>query len=157
MALLRQPLAQLPDSDGEHAVLLQRPVELAEFRRELVALVGDFLALGRRILLGRGTELLEPLLELAHARLELLDLAPDGVGRGGQRAAMLRQRLGRDVVAADRRLDLVERSFQLLERRGFGGLFLPPRLAGQPCACGEDDGQQAPKHELPPDRRPNSA
>ena len=30
MALLRQPLAQLPDSDGEHAVLLQRAVELAE-------------------------------------------------------------------------------------------------------------------------------
>ena len=79
MALLGHPLAQLVDPDREHTRLFQRAVELAEVGRELLAFIGDFRGFGRRILRRRGAELLEPLLDLARARLELVDLAPKSV------------------------------------------------------------------------------
>jgi hypothetical protein len=149
MALLRDTLAQLIDSHREYARLFQLAVELAEAGRELLALVGDLLGFRRGILGRRGPELLEALLGLARARLEVVDLLAQSVGRRVELLAQLDERLLRDVVAAGRLLDLVERRLDLLERGAFGGR-LGPRVCGQQRACNQQRCSQAPPGE-PPD------
>jgi hypothetical protein len=148
MALLRDAFAQLADPHREHARLFQLAIELAEARRELLALVGDLLGFRRGVLGRRGAELLEALLGLARARLEVVDLVAQGVGRRVELLAQLDERLLRDVVAAGRLLDLVERRLDLFERWAFGGR-LRPRVCGQQRAGEHQRRSQAPPGEPP--------
>src|SRR5262245_22917960 len=73
MTFLRHAIAQLADSEREHPRLFQFTVEFTELLCKLLALFGDIGAFGRRILGGRGTELLQPFLRLPDAGLEFVD------------------------------------------------------------------------------------
>ena len=149
MASLRHALAQLIDPHREHAGLFQGTVQLAEAGRELLALVGDLLRFRRSILCRRGAELLQALLGLVHPRLEVVDLAAQVVRRRVELLPQLDERLLRDVVAADRLLDLVQRRLDLFERGTFGGLR--PRVCREQRAGDQQRHRQAP-HGKPSDR-----
>ena len=161
VALLGHPLAQLIDPEREQAGLLQGAVELAERRRKILAFTGDLGGFGRRVLRRRGAELLEALLDLSGARLELLDFALESVRRRIELLPEVGKGLRRDVVAADVGFDLIERGLDLLERGLFG------RLA--PCARSNDDARSkhrarsqqsarhAPKHERAREPRKDAA
>src|SRR5215470_15314337 len=78
MTFLRHTVAQLVDPERQHPGLFQFAVEFAELLCKLFPLVGDIGALGRRILGGRGAELLQALLRLAGAGFEFIDSSEGG-------------------------------------------------------------------------------
>src|SRR5262249_33794259 len=122
MTFLRYAVAQLVDPERQHPGLFQFTVEFAELLCKLLAFVGDIGALGRRILGGRGAELLQALLRIVGARFEFVDLGPQRLRRRVECLSKTGQRFGSDLVAADGRFDLVQRGLDRLERGRFGGL-----------------------------------
>src|SRR5262245_44220169 len=154
MTFLRYAVAQLVDPERQHPGLFQFTVEFAELLCKLLALVGDIGALGRRILGGRGAELLQALLRIAGAGFEFVDLGPQRVRRRVECLSKTGQRFGSDLVAADGRFDLVQRGLDRLERGWFGGLgprgFIERRAGSQKYA------RYGPKNELPPNRNPSA-
>src|SRR5262249_26456523 len=154
MPSLRHTVAQLVDPERQHPGLLQFAVEFAELLGKLLALAGDIGALGGRILGGRGAELLQALLRLAGAGFEFVDLGPKRVRRRVERLPKTRQRFRGDLVATDRRFDLVQRGLDRLERGRFGGLG--PRGLIEGRAQREKRACYAPKNKLPPDHEPSA-
>src|SRR2546430_526216 len=154
MTFLGHTVAQLVDPERQHPGLFQFTVEFAELLCKLLALVGDFGALGRRILGGRGAELLQALLRLAGAGFEFIDLVPQRVRRVVECLSKTDQRFGSDLIAANRRFDLVQRGFDRLERGRFGGLG--PRGLIERRGRSEQHARYGPKNELPPNRKPRS-
>src|SRR5215467_11200312 len=154
MTFLRYAVAQLVDPERQHPGLFQFTVEFAELLCKFLALVGDIGALGRRILGGRGAELLQALLRIAGARFEFVDLGPQRVRRRVECLSKTGQRFGSDLVAADRRFDLIQRGLDRLERGRFGGLG--PRGLIERRARSEKRARYGPKNELPPNRKPRA-
>src|SRR6516164_5471152 len=155
MTFLRYAVAQLVDPERQHPGLFQFTVEFAELLCKLLALVGDIGALGRRILGGRGTELLQTLLRIAGARFEFVDLGPQRVRRRVECLSETGQRFGSNLVAADGRFDLVQRGLDRLERGRFGGLG--PRGLIERRARSQKRARYGPKNELPPNRNPSAS
>src|SRR5215467_7953993 len=155
MTFLRYAVVQLVDHERQHPGLFQFTVEFAELLCKLLALVGDVGALGRRILGGRGAELLQALLRIAGARFEFVDLGPQRVRRRVECLSKTGQRFGSDLVAADGRFDLVERGLDRLERGRFGGLG--PRGLIERRARSQKRARYGPKNELPPNRNPSAS
>src|SRR5262245_9320429 len=154
MTFLRHTVAQLVDPERQHPGLFQFAVEFAELLCKLFPLVGDIGALGRRILGGRGAELLQAVLRLAGAGFEFIDLGPQRIRRRVECLSKAGQRFGSDLIAADRRFDLVQRGLDRLERGRFGGLG--PRGLIERRARSEKRARYGPKNELPPNRKPRA-
>src|SRR5262245_17985654 len=148
MTTLRHTVTQLVDPERQHTGLFQFTVELAELLCKLLALVGDIGALGRCILGRRGAELLQALLRLAGAGFEFIDLGAQRVRRRVECLSKTGQRFGSDLVAADRRFDLIQRGLDRLERGRFGGLG--PRGLIERRARSEKRARYGPKNECRP-------
>src|SRR5262245_42926351 len=116
MTFLRHTVAQLVDPERQHPGLFQFTVEFAELLCKLLALVGDIGALGRRILGGRGAELLQALLRLAGAGFGFTVLGRQRVRRRVDFWWKTGQGFASDLIAPDRRFDLVQRGLDRPER-----------------------------------------
>ncbi len=157
MTLLRHALAQLIRSEGENSGLFQFTVELGELLRQLLALAGDVGALGRRILGGRGAELLHALLQLMNARLELVDAGAKCLRCRIERLPKTHERFRQDIFAVDAGFDLVQRGLDRLERGRFAGLFprgsIEDRGRNEKCARdGQTNGLPSQGKPSAPDR-----
>src|SRR5215831_5621526 len=154
MTFLRHALAQLIGSERKDLGLLQFTVQLAELLRQLLALAGDVGALGRRILRGRGAELLHALLQLANARFELLDLAAKCFGRRIEGLSKTHQRFRQDIFAVDAGFDLVQGGLDRLERGRLAGLF--PRGSIDDHRRDEQCGRNGQTKRLPSQGKPSA-
>ena len=108
-AAIRERVRELSGAGLQQLHLLDRRVDLAALLREPRALGRNGGVLGRGILGGRGSQSLQPRIEIGKSRLQVGELVAQGVAQRRELLRQVTQRADTEPAALCGRFDLVQR------------------------------------------------